>query len=209
METTQPKRQVKPPDPHAPRFVKVEFDILNKRNVDFYIAIKKQYPELEQYTNSEIANCIEFFNKRIAQEVLNNRNGVRLSDGLGIIVAGAVKLSSETIANNIDFNALRQGKIIPHQNNESDQYIGKIRYSNELDNHMFDNHHMWCFNAARHLSRALAAEFKKEAGYKKYILFTSKQHIAHLFRKQKVKTAKKASQINKQIRLENHDEFAI
>jgi len=209
MEVAKPKRQPKAPDPHAPRFVKVEFDILNKTNKEFYAAMKKQYPELEEYTDTEITNCITFFNKRIGTEVLSNRNGVRLSDGLGVIVAGATKLSSQAIANNIDYNALRKGIVKVHDNHESEQYIGKIKYSSEIDKHMFENYFMWCFDAARPLARALAAEFKKEGAYKNYIIFSSKQHIAHLFRKHKIHTTKAIEEKNKKIQLEKYDEFDI
>jgi hypothetical protein len=209
MEVAKPKRQPKAPDPHAPRFVKVEFDILNKTNKEFYAAMKKQYPELEQYTDTEITNCITFFNKRIGTEVLSNRNGVRLSDGLGVIVAGATKLSSQAIANNIDYNALRKGMIVLHQNHESEQHIGKIKYSSEIDKHMFENYNMWCFDAARPLTRALAAEFKKEGAYKNYIIFSLKQNIAHLFRKQKIQKVNAIAQENRSRKLQEHNEFDI
>jgi len=208
-DVKQSKRQVKPPDPQGPRFRKVNFDILRDKNVTFYKDIKEQYPELKQYTNNDIANCIIYFNKRIAQEVLDNKNGVRLSGGLGVLVAGACKILHSTVANNIDFNALRKGKVVPFQNNGTDQYIAKIKYSSEVDKHMFTNSNMWCFDACRNFSRALAAIFKEEGGYKKYIVFTTKQHITHLFRKQRPKTINSGVEKNKKENLEKYDEFAF
>jgi hypothetical protein len=208
-ELTKLKREVKAPDPHAPRFMKEEFDILKQANVDFYKAMKEQYPELKKYKDSEIANCIEFFNRRIVKEVIDNRNGVRLTDGLGVLVAGACKIPRETVANNINFNALRNGERLSFQNNGTDQYVAKIKYSSEIDKHMFENYSMWCFDASRPFSRTLAAIFKEEGAYKKYIVFTSRQRIAHLFRKQRPKTIDAVAEKRKKTRLEEHDEFAL
>jgi hypothetical protein len=204
------KREYKIADPHTPKFRKKRYDILNNSNMEFYTGMKKKYPQLEYYLDSDIAKCIEAFNKRIAKEIIDNRSGVRLSEGLGIIVAGACKLSSETADNNIDQKKSKDlGVPIKHINYHSDKYVMKLKYTNELDRHMFDNHHLWCFDGSRPLSRSLAAEIKKEGGYKKYIVFTTKHHISHLFRKQKVFKQTVKSFESKEKRLLEHDEFGF
>jgi hypothetical protein len=171
--------------------------------------MKEQYPELDKYSNKEISKIIEHYNKRLAQEVINNRNGLKLPDGLGIVVAGACRISRKSAAENIDFKTSDElGQTVIHQNLHSDEYIAKIKYSNELDRHMFDNHHLWFFDACRPLTRTVAAEFKN-GNHKNYIVFTTRQHISHLFRKQKIEKVSTWSQRKKEKRLEEHDEFAI
>jgi len=203
------KKQYTPTDPHIPKFRWKRFDILNNSNKDFYAAMKQQYPELDKYSNKDISKIIEHYNKRLAQEVINNRNGLKLPDGLGIVVAGACRISRKSAAENIDFKTSDElGQTVIHQNLHSDEYIAKIKYSNELDRHMFDNHHLWFFDACRPLTRTVAAEFKN-GNHKNYIVFTTRQHISHLFRKQKIEKVSTWSQRKKEKRLEEHDEFAI
>lgn len=196
-------------DPKAPRFTKEIFNILNPGNKDFFNDLKNKYPELKIYSNKQITKFIIAYNKRVSEEVINNRNGVKLLDGLGVIVAGACSISKDTTLNNINWKELQDtGTQVSHQNINTDNYIVKIKYSNELDKHMFENRQMWCFDADRNFSRNLAAEFKKPDGWKKYIVFTTKQHISHLFRKTKIKNTEKKEVRVKEI-LENYDEFAI
>lgn len=202
-------------DLRAPRFRPDRFDILNgnayqtEENRHFFTSMKKQFPELEKYSDGDIAKCIEYLNHKTAQEVVNNRNGVRLSDGLGIIVAGACKIKTETAANNLDHIASAEhGTAIPHTNLHSDVYIAKVKYSNDLDKHMFDNHHMWAFDAERKLARTVSAEFKN-GNHKNYIVFTTYQHIAHLFRKQKIGKDNVKTENKRKQQLDQYDEFAF
>jgi len=197
-------------DLHAPRFFKKRYDLLDRDNIPIFKKMKSVYPELKEYTTAEIIKCVRAVNAAIAIEVLDNRNGVRLSDGLGIIVAGACKINTETASKNIDYKeSKRLGKLVYYQNQISDQYIAKVKYSNDLDRHMFDNHHMWCFDADRKLSSSLAKEFRKEGGYKKYIVFTTRQHIGHLFRKLKIQKVSSTTEQMKLKRLVDHNEFDI
>lgn len=196
-------------DPCAPRFRVKAFDVLATANRSFYADMKKEHPKLEKYNNVDIAKCIKLFNIRIANEVVNNRNGVRLSEGLGIIVAGLVKMR-ESRPDDIDhITSEKLGKPVYYQNLHSDNLIIKIKYSNEIDKHMFENHDLWMFEACRNLSRAVSAEVKN-GNYNNYIIFNTYQHIAHLFRKQRIEREKvKGSSKFKQQKLEDHDEFAF
>lgn len=196
-------------DPHAPRFTAKKFDILNAENKEFYASMKEQYPELRKYDNTEIARIVEFFNNIVAQEVVDNRNGVRLSDGLGIVVAGACRVSKETAEQNLDqYKSQQLGVPVAHNNLHSDCYVAKVKYSNDLDRHMFENHDLWMFDASRPLARAVSAQFKN-GNHKNYIVFTTRQHISHLFRKQKIGKENPYSVSKKKQCLENHDEFAF
>jgi len=205
----QQQREFRILDPRAPKFVPKRLDILNVRNKEFYDTLKEQYPELNIYTNLQINKIVDYFNNVIAQEVINNRNGVRLSEGLGIIVAGACKISKETASNNQDYNTSRKlGVSVPYNNLHSENYIAKVKYTNELDRHMFQNHDLWMFDACRNLSRAVATQFKN-GNYKNYIVFTSRQHIAHLFRKQKIGKENVRLVTKRKEMLDNYDEFAF
>src|ERR1700742_414018 len=92
-------------DPKAPRIVRKRYNILSEKS--FYKKLKLQYPELEKYKNTQIRQYISNFNKRISDEVIENRTGVKLMSGLGIIVIGGCKLSPETAKKNVDHKASR------------------------------------------------------------------------------------------------------
>lgn len=196
------------PDGKAPKFLKKRFDIL--RDKHFFSSVKETYPELGQYTDSALAKFIESTNKRLGKEIIENRNGVRLPEAFGIIVAGACKISSETAKRNIDYGASnKEGRVILHSNQTSDDYISKVKYSNASEYQPFRNNYMWCFDACRPITRALAKVFKQEGGYKKYIVFTTRQHIGHLIRPTKPAKVTKEYIAHKKRHLDKHNEFDI
>ena len=204
MEST---RQYYKSDPRAPRFIRGSYNILNE--TFFYRKLKKQYPELAIYSNAQIAKFIYNYNKRIAKEVIDNRNGIKLPDGLGVIVAGACGVSKETAAKNINWHEFKKtGVPVVHQNTNTENLVVRIKYTNVLDRHMFDNRQMWCFDADRTLAKAVSIEFRKPDGWKKYLRFTTRQHMAHLFRKHKIKNTKKKEYTRRDL-LESYDEFAF
>lgn len=199
--------QFKKADPKAPRFRPEAFDILNRDNRTFYAEMKKQHPALKKYSNTDIAKCIKLFNMRIAGEVINNRNGVRLPDGMGLVVLGAYKIPEVTGPPDPVASAAL-GVTVPHSALHSDSYIAKIKYTNDVDRHMFDNHDLWMFDACRALTRAASAEFKA-GNHTRYIVFSTYEHIAHLFRKQKIAKDDGRAEGRKQKRLDEYDEFAF
>lgn len=202
-------RQFRVADPHAPRFVTKKYDILVLKNKDFYRRLKEQYPELKQYNNSEILRFIEHTNNAIAQEVIDNRNGVRLSDGLGIVVAGACQLSEKAMAKNRDYKtSALLGEHVSHTNLHSDCYVAKVKYTSELDGHMFDNHKLWMFDPSRPLARAVSAQFKN-GNHKDYIVFSPMTRMSTIFRKQKPLKESARAESKRKTRLDTYDEFAF
>lgn len=201
-------------DPHAPRFRRPGTDILTTNNREFYSSMKEKHPELSKYSNTDIAKCIKLFNTRIANEVVTNRNGVRLFEGLGIIVAGTCKLPNDVIDKkvvntNFDHHASEKlGVPVTYQNLHSDTYIAKVKYSNEVDKHMFENYDLWMFDACRNLTRAVSAEFK-QGNHSNYITFNTYEHIAHLFRKQKIDKDRGGLENFRKKKLDEYDEFAF
>lgn len=196
-------------DPKAPRFHREEVDIANRENKKFYRDLKKQHPELSKYRNSDIGKCIKLCNIAISNEVVFNRNGVRLLDGLGIVVAGACKVSDKLAENNINVEVRTQtGVEVPHNNLHSDGYVAKVKYSNDVDKHMFQNHEFWSFDPCRKLARAVSEEFKK-GNHLNYIVFSTYSHISHIFRREKIKKDDGRAEERKTDRLNQYDEFAF
>lgn len=201
--------QYTPADLNAPRYRPARFDILVLSNKSFYTSMKKQYPGLAKYSNGEIAKCIEFFNNAAAKEIINNRNGIRLSDGLGIIIAGSCKVSQDTANKLVDYSKSKElGVKVLHNNLHSDNLVAKVKYSNEVDGHMFTNHNMWTFDPSRNLARAVSEQFKN-GNANNYIHFTTRKHISHLFRKVKIHKYQKDTVNLYNNLLDNHDEFDL
>jgi hypothetical protein len=196
-------------DPRAPRFVPEKFDILNLENKDFYQNMKKVHPNLAKYNNVDIGKCINILNKQVANEIIINRDGIKLPEGLGIVIAMACKLSDKYKKKNIDTNILSKTGDVNIQNNlHSDNFVAKIKYTTEIDKHMFENHDLWCWESCRPLMRSISDEFKK-GNHINYAVSTTYTHMAQLFRKTKIKKedGKKIEYKKKQI--DNYDEFAF
>lgn len=195
-------------DLNAPRARKKYFDVAASANRGFYKTLKQKYPNLKKYSNAEIQDFIISFNKRIAQEVIDSKDGVRLFEGLGIIIAGACKISPHKEKQNFNHGLSKQlGKTVVHSNDETDKHIAKIKYTFFRDAHMFTNYKLWCFSPDRSLSRAVSEEFKKPGGYLKYILFSKNKYISHLFnQKQKYAISIKKDKV---VDLENYNEFDL
>ena len=57
-----------------------------KASQEFYIALKKKYPNLEKYTNKKILVYITEFNKFVAKTTTEYRDGVSLPANLGLMM---------------------------------------------------------------------------------------------------------------------------
>ena len=68
-------RQIFKSDPKAPKFAKGLYNILHEKG--FFKKMKEQYPELKGYSSADISRIICNYNKRLAKEVLTNRNGLK------------------------------------------------------------------------------------------------------------------------------------
>lgn len=196
-------------DPKAPRFRREETDLLNAGNKEFFADMKKRHPELAKYGNGDIAKCIKLCNVALANQVVHNRNGIKLPEGLGVVIAGACKVPDKTAEKNINVEVRNKTGIeVPHSNIHSDGYVAKVKYSSEVDKYMFPNHDFWVFDPGRPLSRALSAEFKK-GNHLNYIVFSTYTHISHLFRPDKIRKEDAKAVERKKEKLDNYDEFAF
>lgn len=202
------RKQFIAPDLHAPRRRVKAIDLLaypEKDKHGFFAALKTQHPNLQVYTNREIANWIKECNRAFAQEVVSNRQGVKLPEGLGGVVTGLCKLTAKTANNNIDYiTSKRLGVVIPHRNLHTDGYTAKVYHVSKITR---------CkFKPCRSLSRAVSSAVKAEGSCSRYIVFPTKQHATELFHKPKISRPSRKEVRNEESKkrlLDSHDEFGM
>ena len=206
----------KKPNLHASRKREKAVNLLAYPERDpygFFARTKEQHPDLQQYSNKEIAGWIKSYLEVLADEVVTNRNGVMLPNDLGFVIVSSCKVSEETSNRNINFKASNEaGYQIYHNNIGCEGYIAKIAYTNDIPYHRLLVDGKVHFKACRALKRAVAAEFKK-GRQNRYKRFTKQQPISKLFRKQKIgkptrkqKQAMRAEKANQEY-MENYDPF--
>ncbi len=176
----------KSPDLNAPRKRKKAINLIAYPDEDrygFFAAAKEQYPSLAELTNKQIAEVIKAFLIHYADEVVNNRYGVRLPGKLGAVIVGLSKPSQKTRANNIDYAASRElGIQVSHRNGNTDGYIAKINYFSNVPRDRLPFHHRIRFKACRKLKRAVSAVMKT-SNPNRYIFFSKSTPVRYLFRK--------------------------
>ncbi len=206
----------KPPDLHAPRSRDKLLDFLAypaKDPYGFFDRMKQQHPQLEKYSNKQIAGWILVYNKQMAQEVASSRYGVKLPEGLGAVVTGLSEPTEKTASYNIDYaTSKRLGMEVTYRNSHTDGYVAKIYYTNNIPGCKFTGHHLWSFKPVRALSRAVSAIMKDEANWKRYIVFTKRFPVAALFNKHWMNksTRKKVKEQEARAKmLAEYDEFSF
>ena len=129
---------------------------------------------------------MKVINNTLADEVVTNRNGIKLPGGLGGVVICLSKPSEKTRLYNIDFNTSKQlGFKVPYSNDPTDGNIAKIYYTANVHGGKFRKQYQCSFEPCRKLQRAVSAIMKTELGYKKYLFKSKKQNVASLFHKTK------------------------
>jgi hypothetical protein len=175
------------PDLHSPRNrdkIKDYIAYPDKDPYKFFARLKVQYPQLQQYTNRQISDWIHDYNKQMANEVASNRYGVKLPERLGAVVTGLCKPTQRTASFNIDYSTSgRLGTAVPHRNGNTNGYLAKVYYTNDIPRCRFQGHRQWIFKPVRALSRAVSAIMKEEATYSRYIVFTGQLPVSALFNK--------------------------
>jgi hypothetical protein len=186
-------------DKKAPRYRRRRLTILK---YSFYSELKKAHPEFKQFSDKRIRSIIKDFNQAVWRSVISYRDGVELMEQLGYIFIGTCKRRQH---HNTDYNTSKvTGKLVEHQNWESDQFLQKIFYTNYETKYGFKFHEMWGFKACRQFKLAAANNYPKE--WKKYIVIENMRSVSKLFRKRLFKQlAKKSEKKN----LEGYDEFRI
>ena len=177
------------PDLHAkrnrPKTVKLSAHT-RKDPLGFFADTKRQYPSLAEFSNRKLAGIFKVIGETFANEVLTNRQGIKLPGGLGGVVICLSKPSEKTRLYNIDFNTSKQlGFKVPYSNGLTDGNIAKIYYTANVHGGKFKEKYQCSFQPCRKLQRAVSAVMKTELGYKNYLFKSKKQNVASLFHKTK------------------------
>jgi hypothetical protein len=190
----------KTPDLNAPRYRPKK---LNLTNIDFYKKFISSNPKYSSMDVSTFKSIIAAFNGEIWKKVVEERDGIELPEQLGYLFIGTCPRKK----NSIDFSkSTKYGKVIQHQNWESDQYSAKIFYTNFETKYRFKHHEMWGFSAVRDFKRTVAHTYPQE--WKKYVMVDNLIKVSRLFRKEKFKDFKK-QETQKIIENNEYDEFNL
>jgi len=189
----------KTPDLSAPRFRAKSVTLLNK---SVYKKFIEKYPNYSDITLKDFKLIINKFNKNIAKEVINNREGVELPEKLGYLFIGKCK---KTIKNNIDYGAsIKYKKKISHRNWESDGYLAKIFYTNYPFKYRIKDRELWAFKANKDFRKHTSSSFPEL--YTKYIIVEDTARISDLYKKYTIKDI--LSKKDKES-LKDYDEFKL
>ena len=143
------------PDLKAPRYRKKVHRLVNK---DFCKRFYKKYPEYKHREMQDINKTIRNFNKLVCQEVIDNRDGVELPEGLGWLFIGTCKSKNK---NNIDLGkSIKYGIKVKNKNWETDGKLAKIFYSNYAPRHKYKHREYWGFEACRVFKRQVSKSYQ-------------------------------------------------
>jgi hypothetical protein len=166
----------KAPDLNAPRYRK---KVLSLLNVDFLNEFKEKYPAYSKIDNKKLKNIIKLYNKKLWEEVIDNRNGVELPDSLGYLFIGTCPAAKSV---NTNYALSREyGKVLQNNNFETDGKIAKIFYTNYSTKYRFRNRELWQFKAVRDFKRTVAKTYPEK--WTKYIVMQNKQRVADMYKK--------------------------
>ena len=126
----------------------------------FFKKFFKQHPEFkeldEKYTIQEKKEFIKFFNECLGDIAIENRDGVKLPEGLGFIYLGTLKTKTKInnkLSNEVGYN-------INYTNNHSDGKLLKITYSSRPKSYNFENKELWSFKKAHTFKEKASKAFK-------------------------------------------------
>jgi len=144
--------------PKAPTYKTDKARILSR---NFFIRFFRKHRELwhlkKTYTDAELKKFILYFNEELGNVAIDNRDGVKLPEGLGHIYMGTIK--PDVAVNNKLSNEL--GRNISFTNNHSDGRVLKIMHTSRGRSYNFENKEMWKFLKAKSLRERASKAFEK------------------------------------------------
>ena len=147
-------KEYRAPDVKAPRFRQSGHNVINK---DFVKRFKEKYTKYKDLKESDIRSIIKKFNEAVCENVIDNRDGINLPEGLGHLFIGSCNLLRNQ---NIDFaKSLKYGMTVNLKNWETDGKIAKIFYSSYSSKYKFEFRECWSFKACRNFKRGVAKNF--------------------------------------------------
>lgn len=189
----------KKPDLKAPRFRTTGLSLLNDKTYKKFI---ENHPDLKSITLEKFKEIVLTFNKNICKEVIENRDGVELPQGLGTMFLGSCQPPVKK-KSNIDFGrSILAGQKVMHRNFATDGFISKIFYTS-LTGYRFKHKEVWEFRAGREFSRTASAAYKDN--FKKYIQVENTLKISDLYKK----GVRKEWVKNQVFQADNYNEFNL
>mgnify|MGYP003658481639 CR=1 FL=1 len=166
----------KAPNLNAPRYRK---KVLSLLNMDLIKEFKDKYPAYSKIDNEKLKSIIKLYNKKLWEEVIDNRNGVELPDSLGYLFIGTCPAAKSV---NTNYALSKQyGKVLQNNNFETDGKIAKIFYTNYSTKYRFRNRELWQFKATRDFKRTVAKTYPEK--WAKYIVMKNKKRVADMYKK--------------------------
>lgn len=166
------------PDLQAPRFRPNRTSLLGPA---FFRRFRKKHPEYASYRDSTLRAIINEYCSTTWSEVIENRDGVELPEGIGFLFIGTCRPPKK---HNTDYaTSLKYNKRLKHRNFESDNYIAKVFYTNYASKYQFRNRELWQFKGERDFTRAVAETYP--VNWKRYIQVENFQLINKFYQNSK------------------------
>lgn len=192
-------KEYKKPDVKAPRFRKERLSIIEP---DFFKEFKQKFPEYKQVSNNQLNTIIKTFNENTWKEVINNRDGVELPEGLGYLFIGSCQPPS---GRNIDTpNSLKYGKQLKNTNLNSDSLLAKIFYSSFASKYKYEFRKLWKFKGCRNFTRTVSKAYRDN--WRMYVQVDKTTMISKLYQRSVRRDIMK--KLNKD-RLNDYNEFDL
>lgn len=165
------------PDLNAPRYREKVFSVLNSKLLEEF---KEKYPDYKNVDLNHFKDIVKQFNESVWKEVIENRDGVELPDGIGFIFIASTPASKHK--NNINFKeSAKLGITVHNQNWETDNRLAKIMYSNYHAKYRFAFRDMWSFSAVRQFKRSVAQTFPDN--HTRYVQLSDTVRVGDIFSK--------------------------
>jgi hypothetical protein len=169
----------KKPDLNAPRFRYSGLRVITEEFVDNF---RKKNPAYKDITLGEFKSIVKKFNETLWREVIENRDGIQLPEGLGYLFIGTCQPSTKRT--NYDFtNSTKYNKAIQNRNWETDGKVAKIFYWSWAEKYHYKNREVWGFTACRNFKRAVSKEYP--LNWTMYHIVDPKKKIREQFKKQR------------------------
>jgi hypothetical protein len=169
------------PDLNKPRYRAPRKNIHDK---EFLKLLREKHPEFKNYKDKVIIDIIRKFNKdKVVDTIINSREGVDLSQGIGRIFIGSCDISKK---DNIDYGkSIKYGVKVTHKNWVTDGKLGKIFYTNTNAKYRIEDSTLWIFKPAREFKRLVAKMFPEN--WKTYIEVNGKDYVSTYHKQKTIK----------------------
>jgi hypothetical protein len=182
------KKEYKEPDVKGPRFKQGSVNIINDA---FVKEFKEKYPKYKDLSKSEMGVIIRKYNETVWKEVIENRDGVQLPEGVGILFIATCK---SPIRQNIDFSKSKKyGVTVTNKNWETDGKLAKIFYTNYNTSFRFQNRECYGFIACRDFKRTVAKVYPEN--WNMYVTVEPTKKLRDNYKKQVYKEKLRAKQL--------------